>query len=147
MESNYVCSNSDAIERNGSVYSSSAGKLRYLRIIFMVIAVPVLVISLLLEIVSNAKHKMVSKKKTCNITVYLSLVRINIRCLKKVSENARRICFGYKLRCHYMPSLYWKIWINFNSTGGDPVLFMIPFYYGNLYSSNIPPAINGDVPT
>lgn len=63
MESNYVCSNSDAIERNGSVYSSSAGKLRYLRIIFMVIAVPVLVISLLLEIVSNAKHKMVSKKK------------------------------------------------------------------------------------
>lgn len=98
MESNYVCSNSDAIERNGSVYSSSAGKLRYLRIIFMVIAVPALVISLLLEIVGNAKHKMVFEKKPAiSPCVSLSSVRINIRCLKKVSENSRRICFGYKL--------------------------------------------------
>lgn len=107
MESNYVCSNSDAIERNGSVYSSSAGKLRYLRIIFMVIAVPALVISLLLEIVGNAKHKMVSKK---NLQYHRVSLYRRFASISGVSKRFRKTrdesVLDINYRCHYMPSLY-----------------------------------------
>jgi len=69
MESNYVCSNSDAIERNGSVYRALAPGNYVISVLFLwLLPCPALVISLLLEIVSNAKHKMVSKKN-CDITV------------------------------------------------------------------------------